>query len=212
MRDRLAIRLMYSLVAAIAVATARAGGEGASESAFPSGAGTMLEAQSAYTRGDFDRAALLLTELVQRETQNAVAWLRLGRALAQRGSYTEAWRAYDRVVELAANEPADRDARSLELEARRDRAEVAIDAALEDVRAARELASDVTANGRLAALESRLATAREGNAPAANRAPLKSIRADGRVITRESAEQSGVQIIEGNKTKKDAKATTKPGV
>jgi tetratricopeptide (TPR) repeat protein len=211
MQNRRRIQWMFALVAVIAAASAHAGGEDGTSATFPSGGGAMLEAQSAYTRGDFDRAAVLLTELVQRETQNAVAWLRLGRALAQRGSYTDAWRAYDRVVELAANEPADREVRALELEARRARAEVAIDAALEDVRAARALATDVAANGRLAALESRLTIAREESTPVVERTPSRPVRADGRVITREPLERSGVQVIEGNKAKNGAQASTKPG-
>jgi tetratricopeptide (TPR) repeat protein len=165
--------------------------------AFPAGAGSMLEAQSAYSRGDYERAAALLQELVSREGQNAVAWLRLGRALSQRGAYEDAWRAYDRAIELTTPWSDDRDARAIELEARKARASIAIDAGLEDLATARALSTEASTTNELRDLENQLTLARSGRA-AITPWPTKPVRAKGRVIQSSGSPSATVQVIEGN--------------
>jgi tetratricopeptide (TPR) repeat protein len=164
--------------------------------AFPAGAGSMLEAQSAYSRGDYQRAAALLQELVSREGQNAVAWLRLGRALRQRGAYEDAWRAYDRAIELTTPWADDRDARAIELEARKERASIAIDAGLADLATARALSTEAATTKEIRELENQLTLARSGSAPTV--APTKPVRAKGRVIHSSGSANAAVQVIEGN--------------
>ncbi len=161
----------------------------------------MAEAESAYVRGDYERAARLLTTLVEVEQQNAFAWVRLGRALRQRGAYDAAWRAYDRAIELVTGYGDDRDARAVEIEARRGRAAVSIDAALVDVETLPRLTSDPVVAREVRALAVRLQAARATSEQPAGSEPVrKSARASGVVRHRQvgaGATQPAVQVIQG---------------
>jgi tetratricopeptide (TPR) repeat protein len=160
-----------------------------------SGAVAMAEAEGAYVRGDYELAARVLRSLVEVDQQNAFAWVRLGRALRQRGEYEDAWRAFDRAIELVEIFPDDRDARAIELEARRGRAAVSIDAALSDVEALQRLVPEAR---DVRELEARLLAARSGVPPPASALrPVSRRRATGMVSNARTTVPAGVEVIQG---------------
>jgi tetratricopeptide (TPR) repeat protein len=165
----------------------------------------MAEAESAYVRGDYDRAARLLSTLVEVEQQNAFAWVRLGRALERRGAYQDAWRAYDRAIELVVSYPDDRDARAVELEARRGRSAVSIDAALSDAETLQRVASDPAMRRDAHVLAARLRAAKAMTvSPVAIETTRSAARANGVIRARTTdpaAKRVQVQLIEGGKPK-----------
>jgi tetratricopeptide (TPR) repeat protein len=170
----------------------------------------MQEAQVSFGNRDYSRSSELLYRAISINQDNAVAWLRLGRALGRGGSFEDAWRAFDKSIELALI--ADDGARSqaIEAEARLARAEIAIDVALADLAATRGRTTSNATRANAEMLERQLVAARDfRSAPTVLATAAKQTRATGKVSGGGPA-SVGIEVIEGGTSRPKPAMPEKP--
>jgi tetratricopeptide (TPR) repeat protein len=203
--SRPTLRAVGCLVLLAAGATALANYSIAAEDARSAAPAALLmkEADDAFNRGDYSRASELLYRFVSNHEGNALAWLRLGRALGKSGAFEDAWRAYDKAIELALIAGQGADARGIEAEARVARAAIALDVAMADITAARRIPMPAVTRASVDVLESQLVAAREFRslAPATPRA-VSQVRAVGKVMGPSGPVRTAtpVEVIRGGVT------------